>query len=111
MYWTNVKKIDDGVESLGWVTPIGTVNWTLAGVTNIPYDVYTPGQCDSLNAIPHVTLNGSTGALNINDWTTQATSYPTSTGQGCGATLYIPHLPPEKMLDDFCQTWYWKRTA
>lgn len=111
LYWTNVVAMNDGTAANDATTPLCDIIWNKVGINgSIPYPIYAPGQVDWPNAIPQVCLQ-TNGRIRIWDWTTQKTSYDSNTGSGHGCSMHIPHLAPEYMLDDFCQTWYWKRTV
>ncbi len=111
LWWTNVVAMNDGTAANDAKTPLCNIIWNKVGINgSIPYPIYAPGQVDYPNAIPQVCLQ-TNGRIRIWDWTTQKTSYDSDTGSGHGCSMHIPHLAPEYMLDDFCQTWYWKRIS
>ena len=123
--WKNNENVSDGYENQSWTTQIGQLNLNKIGIKDgFGWESYGVSWTDSLSGsqpvMGEITLTSS-GLIRIADFvcwpavTTKsgyisALSYPT--GQGWHyVTFHYPHLDPKYMLDDFCQTWYWKRTA
>ncbi len=85
---------------------LGTFDFDELGVTSFPYSLYNLiGATDGGNALLTTYINYSTGVL------THAESTSTvSTNNSC-YLLFEVALTYNRMLDSFCDKFYWKRTA
>lgn len=103
--WKNKIAISDDTK------PIGTLNKSSIGLV-AAHTAYAVGQNDGLNAVGmfYIDLNITTPILNVLDWVTRATSYPTATGHNCYLE-FVVNVRPENMVDSFCDQFIWKRTA
>ena len=92
---------------------IGVLDPESVGIDGGEHGVYVTGYSDSLNAVMlgffDIADSGS-NQLQIYDWVTKATSYPTTTGNNCDMSFVI-NVRPSQMVDSFCDEFVWKRTA
>lgn len=88
---------------------ICTINLSNFGITSAMAGQVTINN-DGLNAVG---LGGvsSSGVVDVRDWVTRATSYPTTTNSAAYAdfTIFVPAIASRQ--DSACDTFYWRRTA
>lgn len=88
-------------------TAIGNFNWQALGVDKIPYALYQyPAGCDKGKAVVLFFVNDASGEV--------ATVEVVGGSTTNGASIYLDFTIPVKhtrMLDEFCDQFYWKRTA
>ena len=109
LMWQNKTAISDTT------TAICTIDVNAIGLTDI-HQMYGTAYCDGCNAIGMLNNNWNSTAktctIQTEDWVTRATSYPTSTGQDCRASMiWIVQDPLNYCIDSFCDKFVWKRTA
>lgn len=114
-YWSN-KNIEDDNQNT-----IGTLHLENMGIDKnkgLPYGINFCGYNDGNGSVLFCDIL-ATGVLRcietVNNWkgysgTNNLRSQTKATYIG-HSTFDYPALPPEYMLDDFCQTWYWKRVS
>lgn len=114
--WSNKKKMDDSTHT------IGTLQLSKIGINQtLPYRYYFGSYNDGHGSIGF-TIVEEDGAITVNEWVSNYSqvqalksiyaTYSTQIAQYvCFTYFEYVALPPERMLDDFCQIWYWKRTA
>lgn len=89
---------------------LGTLNIAGLGANVIHYSLNQyPGASDAGNCIPIFKLNYSTGALSVVDIIGQ-TSGNIDSGKALVLDFTVP-ISYTTMLDDFCNKFYWQRTA
>lgn len=105
--WSNKTAISDTS------TAIGTLDKSAVGIDHPGgHTLYSVGYADGLNAIGmfSIDLTAESPVLNVGDWTTRATSYPTTTGSTCHLEFTFA-IRSEYMLDSMCDEFIWKRIA
>ena len=89
---------------------LGTLNIAGLGANVLHYSLNQyPGASDAGNCIPIFKLNYSTGALSVVDIIGQ-TSGNIDSGKALVLDFTVP-ISYTTMLDDFCNKFYWQRTA
>ena len=85
---------------------LGTFNFESLGVTSFPYSLYNViGATDGGNAVLTMIVNYSTGILTHAESTSDV-----SVNSSC-YLLFAVELTAGRMIDTFCDKFYWKRTA
>ena len=85
---------------------LGTFDFDELGVTSFPYTLYNIiGATDGGNALLTTYINYSTGVL------THAESTSTVSANNSCYLLFEVALSYDRMLDSFCDKFYWKKTA
>ena len=112
LMWSNLVALDDGLQTApsgwsAWTTPIVVCNLAEMGLTNIPYNLPFLAYSDGGESIGEVYMDGS--KIYTLDWVWKSTKQ--NGPQTCYSVLHFPNLPPSLMKDQFCDIWYWKRTA
>lgn len=92
---------------------IATCNFANNGLNAAQHVTYNVGYADGLNAVGlfHQSWSGATMTVDVFDWVTRATSYPTGTGQVCDLSFTFVVQEHTAMVDSFCNQFVWKRTA
>ena len=108
LYWYKKTAISDNT------IDIGTLTKSDVGISAGP-SAYPVGYNDYLSAIGMFIINFGTAAdttttLQVLDWTTTATTKPTTTNQTCDLSFII-NFTPDEMLDNFCNQFIWKRIS
>lgn len=105
--WKNKKALTDSA------TVIGTLNATAIGLNGGLHAMYGQAQSDVLAAIgqSRISWNGTTGTLDVLDWVTRANALPTKTGQWITLSMIFNVGNTNYMRNEFCDLYYWKRTA
>ena len=93
---------------------IVTINMATLGFVSgtAGYYQWFTGACDGINAalLMNLSWSGSTATIAVQDAVTRATSYPTTTGQNCYATVHI-RCNLGHMADSACNQFVWKRKS
>lgn len=85
---------------------LGTFDFDKLGVTSFPYSLYNLlGATDGGNALLTTYINYSTGVL------THAESTSTVSANNSCYLLFEVALTYDRMIDSFCDKFYWKRIA
>lgn len=86
---------------------MGTINFAKVGVTRLSLTEYGAGLSDALNGVLYFTVNALTGVLNNADL---IGSDETSTEETIHYRI-TQTIRGAYMLDEFCDRFFWKRTA
>lgn len=85
---------------------LGNFNLDVLGVTSLPYSLYNViGATDGGNALLTTYINYSTGILTYAESTNDV-----SANNSC-YLLFDVDVTASRMIDSFCDKFYWKRTA
>lgn len=87
-------------------TELGNFNLDVLGVTSLPYGLYNViGASDGGNALLMMIVNYSDGTL------THAESTSSIDANNSCYLLFDVEVTSNRMIDSFCDKFYWKRTA
>lgn len=86
---------------------MGAINFSKVGVTRLSLTEYGAGLSDGLNGVLYFTVNATTGILNNADL---IGSDETSTDETIRYRI-TQTIRGNYMLDEFCDRFFWKRTA
>lgn len=99
--FTNSTDLTDTTVSLG------TLNFNALGISQLPYTIhYAVGTSDGGNVVMMVMINYTTGEVSVVDIVGDDTMSASSSYANFTVACNYQH-----MLDDFCNKFYWKRTA
>lgn len=103
--WQNKIAISDDTKQ------IGTFDKTKIGIVGVGHTCYGVGYADGLNSVGMFTIDmGNSPNLSSVDWVSKAAALPTTTGQDCRFNCtYV--VREDFMIDDFCDTFIWKRVS